>query len=226
MHNRRVVFFLDYANINRAASDQGIELDYGELLEYMGEGRFLVDAHVYVPVDPRNEHRLDGLIDRLWSEGYVVHRKVGVPLQDSYKCDFDVEITIDVLNTVYQVKPDIIVLGTGDGDFSPLVREVRRLGVRVEVASFTSSASRDLTLRSSGFVSLDAYVQEALHAMYPEQTVDPQNESTDPERGDESVEAVLASDGSINEAEAEPQPPADPNTAVLRTPRIPSADDY
>lgn len=153
----KVIFFLDYANINRSAEEEGIELDYLDLLNYIGEGRFLVDAHCYVPRDPRNEHRVDQEIETLWKAGYIVNSKLGSIAGDTYKCNFDIEITIDVLKVVYQVKPDIIVLGTGDGDFLPLVKELRKLGIRVEIASFENSASRDMILTGSGFISMNEY---------------------------------------------------------------------
>ena len=164
MNHERVVLFVDFANIDRAARDVQVEMDYAHLLDYMAEGRFLVEAHVYIPIDPRNEHSLDRLVESLWRSGYVVRQKIGATAGTSYKCNFDVEITMDVLSTAYQVKPDIIVLATGDGDFSPLVQEVRRLGIRLEVASFEASASRELKLKSSGFISLDVYVREALES--------------------------------------------------------------
>lgn len=40
---------------------------------------------------------------------------------DTYKCDFDVEITLDLMRTAEIVKPDIIVLLSGDKDFVPVM---------------------------------------------------------------------------------------------------------
>jgi len=164
----RIVFFLDYANINRSAQDKGIQINYEHLLQYIAEGRFLIDAHSYVPIDPRNPHFMDRVIEELWSSGYIVNTKEGSIAGDNYKCDFDVEITMDILKVIYQVKPDIIVLGTGDSDFIPVVKEVRKSGFRIEIASFISSASRELILKCSGFISLDKYCEESL-AEYDEE---------------------------------------------------------
>ena len=41
----KVILFMDYANINRAGSSKGMPLDYRNLLDYMGEGRFLIDSY-------------------------------------------------------------------------------------------------------------------------------------------------------------------------------------
>lgn len=164
MEREKVVFFLDYANINRAAREKRYQLDYHNLLQYVGEERFLVDAHCYVPINPRNEHRSDGVIDELWRSGYIVNSKVGTIAGGTYKCNFDVEITMDVLKAVYQAKPDIIVLASGDGDFVPLIQEVRKSGVRVEVAAFVESAGTGMMNKCSGFIDLAVYYEGYLAA--------------------------------------------------------------
>ena len=162
MEKEKVVIFLDYANIHSEARKKRYELDFADLLSYMGEDRFVVDAHCYVPINPRNEHRLDGVIDELWRSGFIVNTKRGNIAGETYKCNFDVEITMDVLKTIYHVKPDIIVLATGDSDFVPLIQEVRKSGVRVEVAAFVENAGTDIMLKSSGFIDLAVYYEDYL----------------------------------------------------------------
>jgi uncharacterized LabA/DUF88 family protein len=156
----RAILFLDYANIHRSACDKGYKLDYRNLLDYIGEGRFMIDAHCYVPIDPRNKYRVDNEIEELWASGYIVNSKVGSIAGDTYKCDFDIEITMDATRSVYTAHPDVIILATGDIDFVPLVLQLRKDGIRVEVASFKDSASRDLILKCSGYISLDVYYLE------------------------------------------------------------------
>src|SRR5438128_2554765 len=169
MEKEKVVFFLDYANINRAAREKRYRLDYCDLLQYVGEDRFLIDAHCYVPINPRNEHRLDREIEELWRSGYIVNTKRGTIAGGTYKCNFDVEITMDMLKVVYQVKPDIIVLATGDSDFIPLIQEVRKSGIRVEVAAFEETAGPDIRLKCSGFIDLAVYYEDYLAAQNGEQ---------------------------------------------------------
>lgn len=172
MEKEKVVFFLDYANINRAAREKRYRLDYHDLLQYMGEERFLIDAHCYVPINPRNEHRLDREIQELWRSGYIVTTKVGTIAGGTYKCNFDVEITMDILKVVYQVKPDIIVLATGDADFVSLIQEVRKSGIRVEVAAFEETAGADILSKCSGFIDLAVYYEGYLAAQNGEQGED------------------------------------------------------
>ena len=172
MEKEKVVFFLDYANINRAAGEKRCRMDYHNLLQYVGENRFLIDAHCYVPINPRNEHRLDGEIEELWRSGYIVNTKRGTIAGGTYKCNFDVEITMDMLKAVYQVKPDIIVLATGDSDFVSLIQEVRKSGVRVEVAAFVETAGPDIQLKCSGFINLGVYYEGYLASQNGDQGED------------------------------------------------------
>lgn len=169
MEKEKVVFFLDFANIDRAAREKGFHLDYHHLLEYVGEHRFLSDAYCYVPINPRNEHRTDRQIENLWRSGYIVSTKLGTIAGGTYKCNFDVEITMDMLKVVYQIKPDIIVLASGDSDFVPLIQEVRKSGVRVEVAAFEESTGADVLLKSSSFIDLAVYYEDYLAAQQSQQ---------------------------------------------------------
>src|SRR5579864_3955967 len=169
MEKEKVVLFLDYANINRAAREKRYRLDYCDLLQYVGEDRFLIDAHCYVPINPRNEHRLDGVIEELWLSGYIVTTKLGTIAGETYKCNFDVEITMDMLKAMYQVKPDIIVLASGDSDFVSLILEVRKSGTRVEVAAFEETAGVDIRSKCSGFIDLAVYYESYLAAQDGEQ---------------------------------------------------------
>lgn len=157
----RIVVFNDYANTNAAFRNCNVSPDYGQLLRYLGEGRFIVEAQAYVPIDPRNPHARDREIQALWEGGWLVHSKVGSPAGDSYKCDLDIEITLDLMRTAEIVKPDIIVLLSGDKDFVPVILELRKRGIRVEVGAFPDgNASREVMLKASGFIDLSAYLTE------------------------------------------------------------------
>jgi uncharacterized LabA/DUF88 family protein len=160
MNLQKTIFFLDFANINRTASDNNIDLDYKHLKEYMGYGRELLDAYCYVPIDPRNEHKYDKDIEELQRAGYFLTSKVGTYAGDSYKCDFDVEMAIDITKMAHIIRPDIVVLATGDSDLIPVVNELRKMGIRVEIAAFNSSMSKLLRLKCSSFIDLDTYYRE------------------------------------------------------------------
>jgi uncharacterized LabA/DUF88 family protein len=165
----RILIFQDAANLEAAyraliqqwdGSRQ--PLDQGGLLDYLSEGRFLVDAFCYLPVDPRRPLERAGLIDHLWESGWHVQEKLGKIAGDTYKCNVDVEMALDIMESCRDIRPDTVVICSGDEDFLPLITRLRRLGIRVEVASFATAAARTMRRQASGFIDLDIYVEEWL----------------------------------------------------------------
>lgn len=154
----RISVFLDFANIEASAPGW---MDYAALRRYLGEGRHIIDAFAYVPIDPRDPHGRDALIRRLEQSGWMVMTKMGKIAGHTYKANVDVEMTIDIIQCAELVRPDIIVLGSGDGDFLPLIRYLRQRGVRIESAAFRRAASRESRDGSSGFIDLDVWYAEA-----------------------------------------------------------------
>lgn len=185
----RVVVFNDYANLASAFDQLGYQLDHADLLDYLSEGRFLVEAHAFVPIDPRNPTGRDALIEELWQIGYLVHTKVGAIAGDGYRCDFDVEITLEMMRTAEMVKPDIVVLLSGDKDFIPAVVELRRRGIRVEIGAFPGhNAAREMMLKGSGFIDLERYRQKRWEAEeLIEQSDEPANEPAKKTEEDKAV---------------------------------------
>jgi uncharacterized LabA/DUF88 family protein len=155
-----VVIIVDYANVNRSAADKGLRLDYAQLLEYLVADRLLIEAFSFVPIDPNNRTARDHDIETLWTQGFLVTTKVGRADGETYKCDFDVEITMEMIRVATEIKPNIIVLVSGDIDYVPVVEFVRRKGIRVEGAAFFDNASRDLIMKCSSFIELDKWQEE------------------------------------------------------------------
>lgn len=178
----RVVVIMEYPNINRPARDRGIRIDYGDLLAYVSAGRFLVEAFCYVPINPRNPSSCENEIRDLRLKGWHVQTKVGKALQQSYKCNFDVEITLELMHIAERIKPDTIVMASGDIDFIPVVSEMRRRGIRVEVASFPEAVSEDLVLHASGYIDLGRWIagDDGSQAPEPENPLHQMDENANP----------------------------------------------
>ena len=155
----RVLVFLDFANID-AGGRSYADVHYGDLLSYLAEGRFLVEAYAYVPIDPRQVEARRGLVHHLQENGWMVFEKLGKIAGNTYKSNVDVEMCIDIMRSAQQIHPDILVICSGDGDFLPVVRELRRMGIRTEVASFEEAADTTLRREASGFISLDVWQNE------------------------------------------------------------------
>jgi hypothetical protein len=87
MEKETVFFFLDYVDTDQAAREKRYHLDYHDLLRYIAEDRSLVDAYCYISINPRNKHRLDGVIEAFWRAGYLVQTKMGSITGGTYKCN-------------------------------------------------------------------------------------------------------------------------------------------
>ena len=70
-------------------------------------------------------------------------------------------MAIDIIAFIYDAKPDIVVIVSGDQDFAAVVRKLRERGVRVEVAAFPENVSHILLNEASGFINLEKYFEEA-----------------------------------------------------------------
>lgn len=67
----------------------------------------------------------------------------------------DIRMTVDILSHAIRGNTDAIYLVSGDGDFVPVVEEVRRAGVEVYVAALSSGISSQLRRAADVFVDLD-----------------------------------------------------------------------
>jgi len=152
---KRLAIFLDFANIEAAAQ---CNLDYGSLLRYIAGDREVIEAFAYVPIDPRYPHGREAMISQLQKNGFLVTSKMGKLAGDTYKANVDVEMTIDIIRCSEVMRPDILVLCSGDGDFLPLIRYLRQRGVRIETASFQCAASRETRAEANHFIDLDLWL--------------------------------------------------------------------
>ena len=168
--HERVAAFVDYHNTLHALRRVGRQIDLPALRDYLAEGRHLVEAFLYIATHPEpDQQQTDrATLHRLRQHGFLIRTKVGQLLPNGrLKCDFDLEMALDVQEFVARTRPDIVVLVTGDGDFAPLVQRLRLQGVRVEVASTPGSVSASLRAMANDFVDLTRIGQEVDHLLLP-----------------------------------------------------------
>jgi uncharacterized LabA/DUF88 family protein len=67
----------------------------------------------------------------------------------------DIHLTVDILINAYRNNLDTVYVITGDGDFVPVLEEVKRLGKRIYVAAFSSGLHRTIRAVADRFVDLD-----------------------------------------------------------------------
>ena len=139
---RRVLIFADESNITSSAKAMQRNLDWLRLQEYLVKGRELIEMVVYAGLPPAmadwqvERERKNKFIHWLRLNGFLVVTKDGAPGADGYyKANVDVLMAIDAVELSVEMRPDVVVLVTGDADFAHLALQLRRRGIRVEVAS-------------------------------------------------------------------------------------------
>jgi uncharacterized LabA/DUF88 family protein len=153
----RIGLFIDDANLSlsaRRAMQQ--RLDYRAVVDTVLQGRGRGPMVVFV-VTSEDAARHGGFVRSLRDAGLDVREKrARVRSDGSRKADWDMGIAMEVLDRIDDY--DVCVLGTGDGDFLPLLLRLRAHGKRVEVASFTSSSEEALLRAADVHHALDERV--------------------------------------------------------------------
>lgn len=151
---KTVSIFVDVQNIyytSRQAYQS--HFDYNKFWDAVTQGRQLVKAIAYTT--DRGDAKQKQFQNILRAIGFEVKLKPYIQRADgSSKGDWDVGITIDVLD--YAAQSDIIVLASGDGDFDLLVDKVRsKHNASVDVYGVPQLTAKSLTDAASQFIAID-----------------------------------------------------------------------
>ena len=120
---KKVSLFVDVQNIYYTSrSVYNRSFDYNKFWAQATEGREVINAYAYA-VD-RGDEKQKQFQNILRAIGFEVKLKPYIQRSDgSAKGDWDVGITIDIMECAHD--SDIIILASGDGDFDILVNKVR-----------------------------------------------------------------------------------------------------
>ncbi len=138
----RVAIFVDVQNVYYTVKQtHGCHFDYNAFWKQATEGREVIQAYAYA-IDRGDAKQLQ-FQNILKAIGFEVKLKPFIQRRDgSAKGDWDVGITLDMIEHANEV--DVAVLVSGDGDFDLVVKKLReKHGVAVEVYG-----ARELTAAS------------------------------------------------------------------------------
>lgn len=149
----RVGVFVDVQNLYYSAKNlYGAFPNYKAMVEETGRERQLVCAFAYVV--SANIPKQDDFFDALSRAGIEVKQKeLQIFPGGIKKGNWDVGIAVDILR--YMEKVDVIVLASGDGDFTELLEYLKSRGVKTEVISFGRTTSKRLVEAADEFIDLD-----------------------------------------------------------------------
>jgi uncharacterized LabA/DUF88 family protein len=148
----RVGVFIDVQNMYYGARRLKGKLDFDALLKAAVQERRLIKATAYVVESKETDQ--SQFLDVLQKLSIEVRRKtVQVRADGSRKGDWDMELALDVLDAARGL--DVVVLVSGDGDFTSLAKRVKTIGPRVEVLAFPRTTAKSLAQAADSFQPLD-----------------------------------------------------------------------
>ena len=156
-NNKRVGIFVDVQNMYYSAKAlHNAKVDFGKILEKATKNRTLIRAIAYVIKTDIIKKEKD-FFASLEKKGYEVKAKdLQVFYGGNKKGDWDIGIAMDIVRLA--PKLDIIVLVSGDGDFTDLIKYAKALGCYTETIAFSKSASSMLKNEVDAFYDLDKSV--------------------------------------------------------------------
>lgn len=155
----RVSIFVDGNNMFYAQQKNGWFFDPKRVLQYFTSDPTvdLVNAFWYTGIkDPQDQR---GFRDALISLGYTVRTKILKEYYDdssgrfSQKANLDIEIVIDMFNTVEQY--DRVILFSGDGDFERAIELLRSKNTHITVVSTEGMIARELRNATDRYIDLN-----------------------------------------------------------------------
>jgi uncharacterized LabA/DUF88 family protein len=161
---QRVAVFVDVQNIYYTTRQRfSRHFDYNNFWDEATRGRQVVKATAFA-ID-RGDAKQNQFQNILRAIGFEVKLRPFIQRIDgSAKGDWDVGITLDVLE--FAASADVVVLASGDGDFDLLVTKVReKLHVSVEIygvaeltaASLIRAATRFVPIREHLLLNRESY---------------------------------------------------------------------
>jgi uncharacterized LabA/DUF88 family protein len=150
---QRLAILLDQANLAAtAAVSFKRKVNFAALLDRLKAGRRLIRAVAFV-VDNGGTF-FDSFCDTLRKSGWELRIKRPKVFADgTTKADWDMGIAMEAIAIADEA--DAMVLVSGDGDFAPLLKQLRRRGLRVEVAAYPEGLALELVNAADAVARLD-----------------------------------------------------------------------
>lgn len=153
----RVAIFVDVQNVFYTVKEcHGCHFDYREFWDRVTAGREVAAAFAYA-ID-RGDPKQIRFQQILESIGFEVKLKPFIQRRDgSAKGDWDVGITIDMIELATEI--DVAVLASGDGDFDLVVRKLREThGVEVEVYGARKLTAASLIRAATRYFPIEGHL--------------------------------------------------------------------
>lgn len=121
----------------------------------------LITVNEFPPEDDSPEaiatasHQSHGIRYALEMKGCRVIRCPAKRTHDGVKQSDDQRLMITTLSTCLRLKPDFLLFVAADGDYSPMIWELRYEGIRTEVVANAGSIANDLKRAAYSVIDVD-----------------------------------------------------------------------
>lgn len=153
--NERTAVFFDASNHFAAIKSLHLSFNYKKFREHLKKKSNVIRLYYYTALSPTNSG-LKSLLDFLSYNGYEVIQKPTKEFEGRIKGNVDLELAVDCLDLSPYI--DHYILATGDSDFIPLIKSLKRRGKKITIMSTRkgnpSILSDDLLRSADDFIEI------------------------------------------------------------------------
>ena len=145
-NDQRIMIFIDNSNIFKGFKKYNVRADYEKLKLVLTNNRVLKGIFLYEGiVYPISYEKKKWYKDLSKKSGYTIkasfNKKVSHVI---FEKKVDVKLAIDLICYAYEDVYDIAVLVSGDGDFIPVIKKLKKLNKKLEIWAFKYSLANSI----------------------------------------------------------------------------------
>ncbi len=149
---KKVMVFIDGSNLYYMMYKTNTRFGYDTFVTWLKGKSDLIDIHYYTAFDPEEEKQTNFLTD-LEDHGYTIHKKPIKWVIDHHKGNMDVELAVDAISKAPDY--DLMLLLSGDGDFTYLCQSLEKIGKKTIVASLGGYTAQELHESADNYFFLE-----------------------------------------------------------------------
>lgn len=146
LEKKRVIIFIDHANIFHNLEKLNIRINYIKLKEIFTKNYHLVGIFMYMGILDKVLPKKLNFLNYLKAQGFVIQQRPVITSPNGIKKQKGVDVFIykDIVELAEEDTYDKAILVSGDSDFIDVVRKLKELKKEIEIWSFKKSISRVL----------------------------------------------------------------------------------
>jgi uncharacterized LabA/DUF88 family protein len=146
LERKRVIIFIDHANIFHNIEKLSIRINYLKLKEILAQNHHLLGFIFYMGIPNKILPKKLNFLKYLKAQGFVIQPKPVIMSSTGVKKQKGVDIFIykDIVELAEDDTYDKAILVSGDSDFLDVIRKLKDLKKEIEIWSFKQSISRAL----------------------------------------------------------------------------------